>query len=407
MKKYKHLFLLVLLFQLVAFEMLNAHPMPNSMVVLKIHEKNIAGEIQIPLSELQSAIGMGVNDHSEYLVERLGDTLRRYLLTHIRPKTFDGKPWTVALGKMRVHEIKSQLSGVYKELVVDFSMNPPSSYDLRNFYFDYDAVLHQVASHRILVSIKQDWKQGIVAEDSSLNEIGVIELDVPTNTIKPFQVSLAQGSTWRGFKSMVVLGMNHIKEGLDHLLFLLVLLLPALQVVKDKKWTGFVETKKGAFNVLKIVTAFTIGHSITLLLGAIGWIHLPSQPIEILIGVSILVSAIHAIKPFFAGKEMYIAAGFGLVHGLAFASTLADLSLAPTDFALSILGFNVGIEVFQLFLILVLLPVLILVSKRTSYYAYLRMAGACMAMVASLAWILERVTTQPNAVTTLIQQIMA
>ena len=84
MKKYKHLFLLVLLFQLVAFEMLNAHPMPNSMVVLKIHEKNITGEIQIPLSELQSAIGMGVNDHSDRLVERLGDTLRRYLLTHIR-----------------------------------------------------------------------------------------------------------------------------------------------------------------------------------------------------------------------------------------------------------------------------------------------------------------------------------
>ncbi|MFY7889438.1 MAG: HupE/UreJ family protein, partial [Spirosomataceae bacterium] len=341
MKKYKHLFLLVLLFQLVAFEMLNAHPMPNSMVVLKIYEKNIAGEIQIPLSELQSAIGMGVNDHSEHLVERLGDTLRSYLLTHIRPRTFDGKPWTVALGEMRVHEIKSVLSGVYKELVVDFSMNPPTSYDLRNFYFDYDAVLHQVASHRILVSIKQDWKQGIVAEDSTLNEIGVIELDVPTNTIKPFQVSLEQGSAWRGFKSMVVLGMNHIKEGLDHLLFLLVLLLPALQLVQDNKWTGFVGVKKGAFNVLKIVTAFTIGHSITLLLGAIGWIRLPSQPVEILIGISILVSAIHAIKPFFAGKEMYIAAGFGLVHGLAFASTLADLSLAPTDFALSILGFNV------------------------------------------------------------------
>ncbi|MDZ7898660.1 MAG: hypothetical protein U5N85_11635 [Arcicella sp.] len=135
--------------------------MPNSVVVLNTHEKYYTGQIQLPLGELQTAIGLGVNDHSDRLIERLGDTLRKYLLQHIRPKSFEGKPWNVTLGKMKLIETKSQLSGDYKELVIDFEMSPPQNYDLRNFYFDYDVILHQVASHKTLIAVKQDWQQGI------------------------------------------------------------------------------------------------------------------------------------------------------------------------------------------------------------------------------------------------------
>ena len=143
--------------------------------------------------------------------------------------------------------------------------------------------------------------------------------------------------------------MRHIAEGTDHLLFLLVLLLPApLLLTKGRRWGGFGGVGYSLRRLLLIVTAFTLGHSFTLLLGALGWVRLPSQPVEVLIAVSILVSAGHAVRPLFPGREAWVAAGFGLVHGLAFASTLANLHLEAGPMALSILGFNLGIELMQL-----------------------------------------------------------
>jgi hypothetical protein len=387
----------ILIFPFWGLAGLFAHPMPNSVVALKIHEKNISGEIQLPLGELQSAIGMAVNDNSERLIERLGDSLRIYLLKHIRPKSFEGKAWAVELGMMKVIETKNRLTGDYKELVVEFTITPPLHYDLRNFYFDYDVILHQVASHQILVNVKQDWQRGIVAEDSTQQQIGVIALDIPTGTIPVFQVSLQQGSTWQGFKSMVQLGMRHIAEGTDHLLFLLTLLLPAVLLVENKRWGAFGGTKYSLVRLLKIVTAFTIGHSLTLILGATKLVQLPSQPIEVVIAFSILVSAIHAIRPIFAGKEMFISVGFGLIHGLAFADTLTNLNLDFREMALSILGFNVGIELMQVFVIAITIPFLIWLSSRnTTFYGFLfytifRITGAILASIAAVFWIVERI----------------
>lgn len=393
-----------------------AHPMPSSMVILKIHDKHISGELQLPLGELQSAIGMRVNDNSERLVERLGDSLRIYLQKHIRPRTFDGKLWTVILGDLEVVETKNQLSGVYKELVVAFSMAPPPSYDLRNFYFDYDVILHQVASHKALVAIKQDWQQGIMHEDgtppdgtpsdgtppdSTMQQVGVIEWDVVNNKLNPFQISLQQGSVWQGFKSMVSLGVKHIAEGTDHLLFLLVLLLPIPLLVNQKKWVSQRSVRESLVHILKVVTAFTVGHSITLLFGALGWVFLPSKFIEVLIGVSILVSAIHAIKPIFPNREIYIALGFGLIHGLAFANTLQDLSLSTGKMVLSILGFNIGIELMQLAVIIAVIPWLLLISC-TSFYTIFRVFGAFFAGIAAIGWIIERLVDEPNIITILI-----
>lgn len=373
-----------------------AHPMPNSMVVLNIHEKHISGEIMLPLSELQSAIGMGVNDNSHRLVERLGDSLRIYLKQHIRPKSFEGKPWTIQLGKMEVLESTDPLVGQYKELVVAFTMTPPLNYDLRNFYFDYDVILHQVASHKALIHVRQDWEQGFVREDTTTLQVGVIEWDIVNGKLSPFQVSLQQGSLWKGFENMVKLGISHIKEGTDHILFVLTLLL-AIQPPNRK------ERKKnspigGWGAVLKIITAFTIGHSFTLLLGSIQWLHFPSKPIEVLITFTILVSAFHAFRPIYPKWEVLIAGGFGLIHGLAFAETLTNLDLSTKQLLLSIFGFNVGIELMQLVIILVFFPVLFLLSE-TRYYTMVRQVGAVLMMVMALAWMIERIQEKPNFIT--------
>ncbi|GAB3713652.1 HupE/UreJ family protein [Spirosoma flavus] len=381
--------------------------MPNSVVLLNVHAHRIDAELQIPLVELQSAWGHAVNDSSAGLVARLGPQLREYLKAHIRPQSPDGRFWNVTVGELTVHESQNPINGVYRELTAQVQMLPPAGLsspdeDVRTFTFFYDVVLHQVMTHKILVAVRQDWERGQLAETEPV-QVGEISLDIVNNRILPLSVNLASGpagpgSFWNGFTAMVKLGMQHIAEGTDHLLFLLVLLLPATLLVRGNRWGRFGGVQYSLKRLLMIVTAFTVGHSVTLLAGSLGWVRLPSQPVEILIAISILVSAIHAIRPVFPGREAWIAAGFGLIHGLAFASTLANLQLDAGPMALSILGFNLGIELMQLFIILLTIPWLMLLS-RTQVYRLVRLTGAGLAAVAAIAWVVERITGQPNSLT--------
>jgi hypothetical protein len=208
-----------------------------------------------------------------------------------------------------------------------------------------------------------------------------------------------------GLLSLFHLGMRHIAEGTDHLLFLLVLLLPAPLGVVGSRWAGVTGVRRSLLRILRIVTAFTVGHSITLGLAAFGFVHVPSRPVEVLIAVSILVSAVHALRPIFPGKEAAIAAFFGLFHGLAFASTLSDLGLARWERVAGILSFNLGIETMQIAVVAAILPSLLLMS-RTRAYPFLRIVGAFCAGVASMGWIAERIWNVQSGVDVVVNGLM-
>ncbi|GAB3577156.1 HupE/UreJ family protein [Hymenobacter daeguensis] len=378
-----------------------AHPMPSSVVLLDLHPGGVGAEIQLPLPELQAAFGHDVALNTETLVARLGPGLRAYIARHVRPVSPDGRRWAVAVRALSVQAAEQTATGPYQELVATLWLTPPAGATARTFTFDYDVIVHQVVTHVVLVSVRRDWEQGRVGEETP-TEVGVIRLDVRNNVIPALFISQAGGGWWAGFRGMVALGVRHIAEGTDHLLFLLVLLLPApLLLTKGRRWGRFGGARYSLIRLLKVVTAFTVGHSITLLAGALGWLRLPGQPVEILIAVSILVSAAHALRPVFPGREAGVAAGFGLVHGLAFASTLAELQLPAGPMALSILGFNLGIELMQLFVIALTVPWLILLSY-TPYYAAVRVGGAALAAVAALAWIAERLSAQANPLSALV-----
>ncbi len=213
---------------------------------------------------------------------------------------------------------------------------------------------------------------------------------------------------WLGLElsSLFHLGMRHIAEGTDHLLFLLALLLPAPLLAVGTRWADPATVRQSLLHILGIVTAFTIGHSLTLTVAAMNLIHVPSRPVEVVIALSILVSAVHALRPLFPGKEAWVAAFFGLIHGLAFASTLDRLGLSRWDRVAGILSFNLGIETMQVLVVAVVLPSL-LVMSRTSAYSAFRILGAVLACIASAMWIAERlfrVQTHVDAVMDLIAQ---
>jgi hypothetical protein len=395
---YGRLFFLFLFFILVDINSASAHPMPNTLILLDIRADHVNAELQLPLNELELAFGHDLNRNSDNLVARFGPQITAYLLKHIQVSEPGGKQWLVHIDNMKVQPVQDSPSGPYKELTVHLSFVPPANTNTRQFNLNYDIIIHQVVSHYALVSIRQDWDNGLNQEHPY--EVGVIQLDAKSNTILPLAINMQEGSLWHGFSSMVNLGVEHIKEGMDHLLFLLTLLLPAPLLVNRKRWAQAGTTRYSLLRILKIVTAFTIGHSITLLLGATGITNFPGRPIEILIAVSILVSAIHAIKPIFPGREMFIAAGFGLIHGMAFATTLINLNLDAGRMALSIFGFNLGIELMQLLVVAVTIPWLIILSRSLAIYNYVRVIGALVAGIAALGWIIERATMRPNLIST-------
>jgi len=398
MYKNKIIGLLVLLFFL-GKGLAIAHALPDSKAQLIVEKEQILIKFSSPLEILAAAYKKPVSLQSSMEL----DNLKHYYLKHILVTDSLRSSWDVRVGTILINENQDPIVGKYKQVIASIYLKPSNSNSLRNFDLSCDIILHQIPTQSILFSVELDWQKGIAPENSK--QIGVIAFDTQMGIIRPLKIQLGHGTWFTGFKSMVKLGMQHIKEGTDHLLFLLVLLLPATLVVNRKKWGGFGGVKYSVVGLLKIVTAFTIGHSITLLIGALGWLHLPSQLVEVLIAFSILISAIHAIYPLFPGKEVYVAAGFGLVHGLAFASILVNLNLDTSAMVLSILGFNIGIELMQLFVIGITVPWIILLSQ-SSTYNYVRNLLAVLAGIAALAWISERITGHSNWISVFILKSM-
>jgi hypothetical protein len=143
-------------------------------------------------------------------------------------------------------------------------------------------------------------------------------------------------------------GIWHIWRGYDHILFLLALLLPGVLRRSDGTWEPVMAVKPAVIRVLQIVTAFTVAHSITLSLAALGLVHLPSRLIESAIAASVVMAALNNLRPFFFERGWLVAFGFGLLHGFGFANALSDLGLHSGQFALTLFGFNLGVEIGQL-----------------------------------------------------------
>jgi hypothetical protein len=141
--------------------------------------------------------------------------------------------------------------------------------------------------------------------------------------------------------------------------------------------------------VLKIVTMFTIAHTITLTLGGLGIVEFSPVLVETIIAASIILAALHNIRPVFMNKEWIIAFVFGLFHGFGFAGLPADLGLTQSRQFVSLLGFNIGIELGQATIILMVFPALY-IARRTRAYLPAMHAGSVLLIAIAFTWVLDR-----------------
>lgn len=386
--------LLVLTLVLVQ-ERPEAHPMPNTVVELSVTDHLVSGVARMPYTALEDATKRTLKGIEAGFI-------RDYFQGHVGATSKHGS-WKTTILKIDVVQDQDRTTSSYQEVVVHFTLTPPHSEDIRYFTLDYDAIIHQVITHKILVFVKYDWEKGMV-QGGEPRPVGYISLDVPSGKIYPLVIDLEQGSWLEGTKAMFAYGMKHIRLGLDHLLFLLTLLMVAPLMAVNRKWSDFQGFRYTLTRFLKISLAFTIGHSVTLLIGSFNLLPVRSQYIEVLIAVSILISAIHNIRPLFPNREVGIAGGFGLIHGLAFSNSLASVQLGWQARLLSILSFNLGIETMQLIIMAAFFPLLI--TSKWKFYPAVRVLLAIITSVIALAWIAERVSSHENSITAVVNSFL-
>jgi hypothetical protein len=203
-------------------------------------------------------------------------------------------------------------------------------------------------------------------------------------------LALQAPGPWQTLRQYMVDGVWHIWIGYDHILFLLALLLPAVLVRRQGQWHGAPRLAGAVKEVVKVVTAFTLAHSITLSLAALGVISLPSRLVESAIAASVVLAALNNLRGTIEGRRWVMAFVFGLLHGFGFASVLADLGLPQGALVLALVGFNVGVELGQLAIVAVFLP-LAFSLRGTGFYRFgvLKVGSLLVALLASW-WLVQR-----------------
>ena len=186
---------------------------------------------------------------------------------------------------------------------------------------------------------------------------------------------------WRVAAIYTNLGVEHILLGVDHLLFVLALIM----------------LTNGVRRLVKTVTAFTIAHSITLSMAALGFVQVPSRPVEATIALSIVFLALEILRvlqgedTLTSQRPWLIAFTFGLLHGFGFAGALSEIGLPQTEIPLALACFNIGVELGQLAFVGVILILMRVVKRRPSWPLAVRRIPAYAIGAVSAFWLIDRV----------------
>ncbi len=382
--KFRKLLLSFLLF-LPLF--LFAHAPEHGYIFLRIYEnEGVEGRFEILSDDLNKVFDWGLKSKNNQLSEVKSHTneLQTYLLEHSNFKSANGEHNITFKGI----EILNTGLGDYIQVLFDLDnfSTIPDSLDVT-----YNIAFEKSPTHRGFLTVEYNWKAGIIENESNISLYFT-----PGDTTDT--LSLNEVSLWKGFVAMINQGIWHIWIGIDHIFFLIALILPS--VIKRRRedeitslmtsWEPVSEFKPAFKYIISIITFFTIAHTITLSLSALKVISLPGWIVESIIAFSIGLAAFHNIKPIFKGRDWIIAFGFGLFHGFGFASVLGDLGLQNEFLVYSLLGFNVGVEIGQLLIIFAIFPILFLLRNR-KFYSKILVIGSLFLIVASAYWVIERV----------------
>jgi hypothetical protein len=354
-----------------------AHSVGQSYIFLRVYEDSLVVTLELTTPDLNRRLNLGWNLSSvtRQDVEQNLAAIRAYVEPRFALRTADGelRPQYRSFDMLYL-EVTNFILMRY---VVTGTRGIPAALTSR-----FDALFDLDPKHRNFFIIEHNWKTGTFNSEAI---VGVFTPEQPTITI-----DLSKSAAWRGFVAMIKQGIWHIWIGADHILFLVALALPAVLLRTGGRWEPVPRFREALRAIVVIVSCFTLAHTVTLSLAALNIVALPSRLIESVIAGSIIAAAAANLMPRLRVREAALAFAFGLFHGFGFATVLGDLGLGREHMALSLLGFNIGVELGQLAIICAVFPVLFLLRKTTPYRWAL--AGGSVGLIAlSSIWLYERV----------------
>lgn len=357
----------------------NAHALGQSYLFLSIFEHSVEGRVEIPITDLNNALNLDLpTDRSltETDLEPYIEEIKSYVSDRVQLSP------NGASTKLRLTGYRLFATSFAQYLVLDFMLDglveSPEYVDI-----GYALIFDVNPDHRGLSVIENNWKTSVFN-----NERNVSLTFSPTTRNQ--RLDLSSGSVLSGLIGMIQLGIHHIAIGLDHILFILALLLPSVLYRENGSWHPVSGFREALIHVVKIVTVFTIAHSISLSLAVLGAVEISSRLVESIIALSIMLVALDIIVPIFGRHVWWLVFVFGLFHGFGFASVLSEMGIHSNYTALTLLGFNVGVELGQLAIVCIAFPLLYSYRKYRFYYRLSLPYGATALILISSYWFIER-----------------
>jgi len=348
----------------------HAHQAGNSYLTLKVVGAQVNGRWDIALHDLEAAVGLDA-DHDGAItwseLQARQDAVVAYAFARLRISA-DG-----AACRLRFTDLLVDYHNDGTYAVLRFAVEPSGA--ARELEVEYHLLFDLDPRHRGLFRL----------EANGLGQASVFTVERPAQRFE-----LGAPARGRSFFTFIGAGVWHIWTGFDHILFLLALLLPSVLRREGRQWRAADAWRPVLVNVVKIVTAFTLAHSLTLSLATLGVVELPSRWVESAIAASVLVAALNNLRPVFLAKGWWVAFGFGLVHGFGFAGALTGLGLPKGALAWALAGFNLGVELGQLVIVSLFLPVAYAVRHSWSYRRLLLGGGSAFIALLAAIWLGER-----------------
>lgn len=356
----------------------SAHAGDQSYLYLDVGE-SLQARLQMPFPDVEDVLGipLDIDDSPEDIaatIEANEAVLREYAADHVA-LGLDGTEWVMTpIDVGQVEDIN------YVEVVFEVAINGPVPDSVT---VTFDPFFDEIDDRDAIMLVGNDWRRGFI--DTEEDQLVRLEPNQRTATVE-----FGDASQWKNFSASLGLGVDHIRTGPDHMLFVFALLIPSVLIWREswKPSAGFGST---LLRITKIMTMFTLAHSVTFTLTGIGAVPSPGPKVtETIIALSIAATALHNLKPIIVNREWVIALVFGLFHGFGFASLVQDLDVSTTTQLVSLAGRNVGIELGQLFVVLLCFPALFLL-RRTKYYRPFFVASSIVLIIVSLGWAIERI----------------
>jgi len=347
-----------------------AHVASNSFLTVHLDGANADGALELAVRDAEIAVGLDADRDGKVTwgeVRGAQGALLAYLDRHLELAGADGR-CALHFGALQINE---RVDGNY--LWQPFTAACAGA--MRHLTITYRLLDQEDPSHRGLLT---------------LTATGVAQTAV-LGGARPVQTfDLRHPSRWSAFAEYFHVGVWHIWSGIDHLLFLLSLLLPAVLIRRDHRWQAVPQAAPALFNILKVVTAFTLAHSITLSLAAFDIIRLPSRLTESIIAGSIIVGALNNVFPIVTEARWRIAFAFGLLHGFGFAAVLSEMGLPAGARLVSLVAFNLGVEAGQLAVVLAVMPLAYLARASRVYQRGVVPWGSTAIAALALVWFVQR-----------------